>query len=101
MSNALTTKTTTFDLIVLISLGVVLQTSLLREGAWNAAVFVGTVFVAHRGLAALCARHRTIPGAGHMGPITHPADVNAPVLEHLRSHRAATSPLSLATARNS
>lgn len=53
-------QTTTFDLIVLISLGVVLQTSLLREGAWNAAVFVGTVFVAHRGLAALCARHRTI-----------------------------------------
>lgn len=47
------------------------------------------------------ARHRTIRGAGHMGPITHPAEVNAPVLEHLRSRRAATSPLSLATARHS
>lgn len=47
------------------------------------------------------ARHRTIQGAGHMGPITHPAEVNAPIIEHLRCHRAATTPLSLATARNS
>jgi pimeloyl-ACP methyl ester carboxylesterase len=47
------------------------------------------------------ARHRTIQGAGHMGPITHPADVNAPILEHLRFYRAATGPLSLATARHS
>jgi pimeloyl-ACP methyl ester carboxylesterase len=29
------------------------------------------------------ARHRTIPNAGHMSPITHPAEVNALVLEHL------------------
>jgi pimeloyl-ACP methyl ester carboxylesterase len=29
------------------------------------------------------ARHRTIPNASHMSPITHPAEVNALVLEHL------------------
>jgi pimeloyl-ACP methyl ester carboxylesterase len=28
-------------------------------------------------------RHRTIPDAGHMSPITHPAEVNALVVEHL------------------
>ena len=53
-------QTTTFDLIVLISLGVVLQTTALRPGVWNAGVFVGTVFVVHRGLAALCTRFRWI-----------------------------------------
>jgi uncharacterized membrane protein YcaP (DUF421 family) len=53
-------QTTTFDLIVLISLGVVLQTTALQPGVWNAAVFVGTVFFVHRGLAALCARSRWI-----------------------------------------
>lgn len=53
-------QTTTFDLIVLISLGVVLQTTALRPGVWNAAVFVATVFVVHRGLALLCARHRWV-----------------------------------------
>lgn len=53
-------QTTTFDLIVLISLGVVLQGAALSPGTWNAAVFVGTVFGVHRGLAALCARHRWI-----------------------------------------
>jgi pimeloyl-ACP methyl ester carboxylesterase len=29
------------------------------------------------------ARHRTIRNAGHMSPTTHPADVNALVVEHL------------------
>lgn len=53
-------QTTTFDLIVLISLGVVLQSTALSPGGWNAAVFAGTVFAVHRGLAALCARNRTI-----------------------------------------
>lgn len=53
-------QTTTFDLIVLISLGVVLQTTALRPGTWNAAVFVATVFAVHRGLAQLCARSRRI-----------------------------------------
>jgi pimeloyl-ACP methyl ester carboxylesterase len=36
------------------------------------------------------ARHRTIPNAGHMSPITHPAEVNALVLEHLLTNSAAT-----------
>ena len=49
-------QTTTFDLIVLITLGVVLQTSALQQGPWNAIVFVATVFALHRLLAMLCAR---------------------------------------------
>jgi uncharacterized membrane protein YcaP (DUF421 family) len=53
-------QTTTFDLIVLISLGVVLQTTALQPGVWNAAVFVGTVFAVHRSLALLCARFRWV-----------------------------------------
>ncbi|HYF59460.1 MAG TPA: YetF domain-containing protein [Burkholderiaceae bacterium] len=53
-------QTTTFDLIVLISLGVVLQTTTLQEGTLNAFVFVATVFATHRGLATLCARNRWV-----------------------------------------
>jgi uncharacterized membrane protein YcaP (DUF421 family) len=49
-------QTTTFDLVVLITLAVVLQGIALREGALNALLFVATVFAAHRGLASLCAR---------------------------------------------
>ncbi len=49
-------QTTTFDLIVLITLGVVLQSSALQKGLSNALVFVLTVFALHRGLALLCAR---------------------------------------------
>jgi pimeloyl-ACP methyl ester carboxylesterase len=37
------------------------------------------------------ARHRTIRNAGHMSPITHPAEVNALIIEHLLVHRAPTS----------
>ena len=48
-------QTTTFDLIVLITLGVVIQSTALDEGWINALVFVVTVFAAHRGLAAWCA----------------------------------------------
>jgi uncharacterized membrane protein YcaP (DUF421 family) len=51
-------QTTTFDLVVLITLGVVLQQTVLREGTANALIFVATVFVAHRGLAMWCARSR-------------------------------------------
>ena len=40
-------QTTTFDLIVLITLGVVMQSAALAEGAANAAVFVVTVFALH------------------------------------------------------
>ena len=49
-------QTTTFDLIVLISLSVVLQTTALKEGVGHAIVFVGTVFLSHRSLAVACAR---------------------------------------------
>jgi uncharacterized membrane protein YcaP (DUF421 family) len=37
-----------FDLVVLITLGVVLQSALLRDGAANAVAFVVVVFFAHR-----------------------------------------------------
>lgn len=49
-------QTTTFDLIVIITLGVVMQQTALDEGVPNAVVFVLTVFGAHRGLAVACAR---------------------------------------------
>lgn len=49
-------QTTTFDLIVLITLGVVIQTAALQRGTANAIAFVITVFLAHRVTAALCAR---------------------------------------------
>jgi len=49
-------QTTTFDLVVLISLGVVLQQVALRKGTANALIFIVTVFIAHRGLAVWCAR---------------------------------------------
>src|SRR3954452_11590892 len=51
-------QTTTFDLVVLISLAVVLQTATYRPGPLNAVIFIGTVLTAHRGLAAACARSR-------------------------------------------
>jgi uncharacterized membrane protein YcaP (DUF421 family) len=53
-------QTTTFDLVVLITLGVVLQQALLMDGPLNSAVFLLTVFAAHRGLASLCARSRKV-----------------------------------------
>ncbi len=49
-------QTTTVDLVVLISLGVVMQQMALPPGGRNALVFIGTVFAAHRGLAYSCAR---------------------------------------------
>ena len=58
-------QTTTFDLIVLITLGVVLQSTALQAGTWNAIVFVITVFALHRMLALLCAPrvHPAVPSA--------------------------------------
>jgi uncharacterized membrane protein YcaP (DUF421 family) len=53
-------QTTTFDLLVLITLGVVIQTAALQRGAANALVFVISVFALHRLTALLCARSRTI-----------------------------------------
>jgi uncharacterized membrane protein YcaP (DUF421 family) len=49
-------QTTTFDLIVLITLGVVLQTSALQTGFANAMIFVIVVFSLHKVVALLCAR---------------------------------------------
>ena len=49
-------QTTTFDLVVLITISVVLQTTALRDGVLNALVFIATVFGAHHLLAMLCAR---------------------------------------------
>ena len=48
-------QTTTFDLLVLITLGVTIQSVAVQTGVVNAVVFVVTVFAAHLGLAALCA----------------------------------------------
>jgi uncharacterized membrane protein YcaP (DUF421 family) len=53
-------QTTTFDLIVLIALGVVMQSAALAEGAANAAIFVLTVFALHRLNAWLCSRSSRI-----------------------------------------
>jgi len=53
-------QTTTFDLLVLISLGVVLQTTALRPGPWNALTFIVTVLGSHILLARVCRRHRRI-----------------------------------------
>ncbi len=53
-------QTTMFDLIILITLGVVLQTTALQEGTANALVFVVTVFTLHRLNALLCARSRVV-----------------------------------------
>lgn len=49
-------QTTTIDLIILISLGVVLQNLTLIEGQWHAAIFLLTVFILHLSLARLCLR---------------------------------------------
>jgi uncharacterized membrane protein YcaP (DUF421 family) len=53
-------QTTTFDLVVLINLSVTLQNATFRPSPGNAVIFVATVFVAHRGLAALTARSRRL-----------------------------------------
>jgi uncharacterized membrane protein YcaP (DUF421 family) len=51
-------QTTTYDLVVLIGLAVVLQEVLLKPGRLNAAVFVATVFAMHHLVAVLCVRSR-------------------------------------------
>lgn len=53
-------QTTTFDLVILITISVVLQTTALREGALNALIFIATVFGAHQLLALVCARSTRI-----------------------------------------
>lgn len=47
-------QTTTFDLLVLITLGATLQSALVGQGLWRTAVFVTVVFAAHRTLAVIC-----------------------------------------------
>jgi uncharacterized membrane protein YcaP (DUF421 family) len=49
-------QTTTFDLIVLISLAVAVQKITLRDGDLNTVVFLVTVFVSHLAVGALCRR---------------------------------------------
>lgn len=51
-------QTTTFDLVILISLGVALQQVTLMEGPVNAGIFVATVFSLHIGLGKLCANSK-------------------------------------------
>ncbi|OQW32658.1 MAG: hypothetical protein A4E19_04650 [Nitrospira sp. SG-bin1] len=53
-------QTTTFDLVILITISVVLQTTALRDGVLNALVFITTVFGAHQLLAVVCARSTRI-----------------------------------------
>jgi uncharacterized membrane protein YcaP (DUF421 family) len=53
-------QVTTFDLLVLITLGVVLQGAALMPGKANAAIFVVTVFASHRALAWVSARSKAI-----------------------------------------
>jgi uncharacterized membrane protein YcaP (DUF421 family) len=53
-------QTTTFDLVILITISVVLQTTALREGVLNALIFIATVFAAHQLLARVCARSNRI-----------------------------------------
>jgi uncharacterized membrane protein YcaP (DUF421 family) len=66
-------QTTTFDLLVLITLGVVIQTAALEAGTANAVVFVVTVFALHRGVATLCARSRLLRNIirGRPRPLVH------------------------------
>ena len=53
-------QTTTFDLVILITISVVLQTTALREGVLNAFIFIVTVFGSHHLLAMVCARSTRI-----------------------------------------
>ena len=53
-------QTTTFDLIVLISLSVALQSIALRDGPLNAVTFILTVFIAHVATAWGCRRSRRL-----------------------------------------
>ena len=55
-------QTTTFDLLVLITLGVTVQSIYVEDGTLNTVVFVVVVFAAHRGLAAVC---RVSPAVRH------------------------------------
>jgi hypothetical protein len=49
-------QTTTFDLLVLITLGATVQSALVGQGLWLTGVFVAVVFTAHLSLAHVCRR---------------------------------------------
>jgi uncharacterized membrane protein YcaP (DUF421 family) len=49
-------QTTTFDLLVLITLGATVQSALVGKDWWQTAVFVIVVFTTHRSLAVVCRR---------------------------------------------
>lgn len=53
-------QTTSFDLLVLISLAVATQQATLQKGVVNALVFVMTVFICHFALARACFRNRAL-----------------------------------------
>ncbi len=53
-------QTTTFDLVILISLSVAIQQATLKEGTLPAVVFVLTVFFLHLGLAHISAQNTKI-----------------------------------------
>ena len=55
-------QTTTFDLLVLITLGVTVQKVFLSEGTLETVVFVIVVFAVHRALASVC---RLSPAVRH------------------------------------
>jgi uncharacterized membrane protein YcaP (DUF421 family) len=81
-------QTTTFDLIVLISLAVTLQTVALREGLAPAVVFVATVFAAHKLLAWSSARWGWLRRLVRGGP--RPLVRAGQVLEHALSAEGLT-----------
>lgn len=53
-------QTTSFDLLVLIGLSVVLQEATFRPGPTNAVIFVATVWLAHRTMTVLTQRSRPL-----------------------------------------
>ena len=64
-------QTTTFDLLVLITLGVTVQKVFLSEGTLETVVFVVVVFAVHRTLASVCRvspSPRCWPRAHRCGP---------------------------------
>jgi len=56
-------QTTTFDLIVLITLGATVQNAMVGHGPLDTTVFVVVVFSVHRALAAVC---RVSPAVRHL-----------------------------------
>jgi uncharacterized membrane protein YcaP (DUF421 family) len=72
-------QTTTFDLLVLIGLGVTLQEVMLDPGKQNALIFCITVFATHLALARACARWKWLRVLVRGGP--RPLVRNGQILE--------------------